>query len=99
MGHRRRPGGRGQPAPAALSPGCVADHPTTTASTTPTCATPFPSDAAPASRNSLASSPTAPGARPACHRLTDVEWAVRSALPMPERALGTTARYAVIAGQ
>lgn len=35
---------------------------------------------------------------PRLHRLTDVEWAARAALPLPERLLGTTPRYAVLAG-
>lgn len=36
---------------------------------------------------------------PRLHRLTDVEWAVRSALPLPDQLLGTTPRYAVLAGR
>lgn len=33
------------------------------------------------------------------HRLSHVEWATRQGMPWPERALGTTARFAVVAGR
>ena len=36
---------------------------------------------------------------PRLHRLRDVEWAVQEALPLPERLLGTHARFAVTAGR
>lgn len=35
---------------------------------------------------------------PRLHRLDDLEWAARTVLPLPERLLGTTPRFAVVAG-
>lgn len=34
---------------------------------------------------------------PRLHRLSDVEWAIRDAMPLPDRLLGVTARYAIVA--
>lgn len=36
---------------------------------------------------------------PRLHRLSDIEWTTRTALLLPERLLGTTPRYAILAGR
>lgn len=40
-----------------------------------------------------------PWGEPRLHRLVDVEWAVRTAMPLPERLIGVAPRYAVVAGR
>jgi len=40
-----------------------------------------------------------PWGEPRLHRLRDVEWAVRTAMPLPERLIGVAPRYAVVAGR
>lgn len=40
-----------------------------------------------------------PWGEPRLHRLLDVEWAVRVAMPLPERLIGVAPRYAVVAGR
>ena len=81
----------------ALAGGCAASPPTTTPTTRPSCA--------PRSRSAPGTPPArlcelavaAGWAEPRLERLRDIEWAERTALPLPERLVGVTPRVAVIA--